>query len=133
MLDETLLKIQLESFYEAVRADALLGPIFEEEVADWDAHTERLVAFWSSIMLKSGRYKGNPFAAHTPFASSLTPQHFQHWLHLWSQTAKAVCPPAIAEQLDFKAQRIAASLEAGLLFRCDAASEHVEPLTQTGQ
>lgn len=118
-LDENLIRKQVVRFYARVREDTLLGPIFAEGVEDWDAHIERLVAFWSSIMLKSGRYKGNPFAAHLPFASQLNVALFERWLELWRLTAHDTAPAPIASQFDSKAQRIATSLQAGLLFRCE--------------
>lgn len=114
-------------FYGRVRQDPQLGPIFEDAVADWDAHIETLTAFWSSIMLKSGRYKGNPFAAHTPFADRLTPEHFATWLDLWSESARELFPEPLAAALEAKAGRIAESLKAGLLFRPGVAETGQEP------
>ena len=51
-------------FYARVRADAVLGPIFDGAIEDWPHHLEKLKAFWSSVMLTSGRYKGQPMVAH---------------------------------------------------------------------
>lgn len=116
-LDTVMLRQQIERFYARVRDDETLGPLFEAHVADWDAHIERLTDFWSAIMLTSGRYKGNPHAAHLPFADRLTPQLFHHWLDLWSATARETFAPEIAAQLETKASRIAGSLMAGLLAR----------------
>ena len=58
----------VHGFYDRVRADTELGPIFAERIADgdWPAHLERLVAFWSSVMLLSGGYHGRPMQAHAP-------------------------------------------------------------------
>jgi hemoglobin len=41
-----------------VRTDALLGPVFNRAIQDWDAHLDKLPAFWSSVTLMTGRYKG---------------------------------------------------------------------------
>ena len=46
--------------YEAIRSDAMLGPVFATRIADWDPHLERMRAFWSSVALMSGRYHGQP-------------------------------------------------------------------------
>lgn len=73
------------TFYDGARVDPLLGPIFEREVGDWDAHYDRLVDFWSSAVLKTGRYSGRPGAKH--FGLGLTPDHFARWLALWERTA----------------------------------------------
>ena len=115
MLSELTLRTQVDRFYDKIRADKTLAPLFSDQVKDWDAHVDRLTDFWSSIMLTSGRYKGNPYRAHLPFADQLTAQLFGRWLELWSQTARENFPPNIAAQLEFKAQRIAQNLMAGLL------------------
>ena len=39
---------------------------FEERIADWDPHLERMCAFWSSVALMSGVYHGQPMAKHLP-------------------------------------------------------------------
>ncbi|BDA83161.1 hypothetical protein Sa4125_07030 [Aureimonas sp. SA4125] len=116
-LSETDLRRLVGAFYEDVRADPLLGPIFKIRVDDWDAHSDRVADFWSSIMLGSGRYKGNPFGAHLPFRERLSAEHFERWLALWSATARRLFEPATADLLAAKARRIADSLQAGLLFR----------------
>ncbi|WP_127145385.1 group III truncated hemoglobin [Pelagibacterium montanilacus] len=116
-LDESALRCLVERFYERIRADEMLSGIFADHVTDWEAHTARLVDFWSSIMLTSGRYKGNPHAAHLPFVDRLTPELFNHWLKLWSETARSSLDEEAARQLEEKAERIARSLQAGLLFR----------------
>ncbi len=113
-LDDEQLRALVERFYERVRADRTLGPIFAARIANWDDHISRLVDFWSSIMLGSGRYKGNPFSAHLPFAEALTAEAFDRWLALWRQTAQEILPPDTALRLDEKACRIARSLLAGL-------------------
>ncbi|MBY8978006.1 group III truncated hemoglobin [Rhodobacteraceae bacterium NNCM2] len=107
-LDERILRDLVHRFYDRIRADALLGPIFEERVADWGAHLERMVAFWSSVALMSGQYHGRPVPAHVPLPVGAA--HFDHWLTLFRETAREVCPPAGAEHVIDKAERIARSL-----------------------
>jgi hemoglobin len=105
----------VEIFYAKVRQDPLIGPIFNAAVHDWDAHLEKLAGFWSSVMLTSGRYKGNPFAAHQKHP--LTPPMFERWLALWDETAGEMFEPQAADQLRAKAHSIGASLQQGLFFR----------------
>jgi len=99
-----------------VRADARLGPIFAAHVDDWDAHSERLTDFWSSLMLGCGRYKGNPFGMHQPFADELDVALFERWLELWTITTAEQFAPDLAAEFQRKARRVAESLKAGLLF-----------------
>ena len=55
----------VDAFYAKVRADPELAPIFERAIlGNWDLHLATMYDFWSSVMLISGRYKGNPVAKH---------------------------------------------------------------------
>jgi hemoglobin len=113
-LDEDTLRRLVASFYERVRADAALGPIFNDAIHDWPAHLETLTAFWSSVMLTSGRYKGNPMAAHLKHQARITPALFERWLALWGETTAERLPPDSAAAMQEKAARIARSLQYAL-------------------
>ena len=93
-------------------------PVFESAVEDWDEHLAKLSDFWSSVMLTSGRYKGNPMAAH--IKQPIEPDFFDRWLGLWRETANEVFAPEAAEQFKFKAERIAESLKLAMFYRPDA-------------
>lgn len=121
-LDETGLKRLVELFYARIRDDAILGPIFNAAIADWPEHLEKLTAFWSSVMLTSGRYKGNPMAAHLRQRAHIAPEHFERWLALWNRTTAEVMNPQAATALQEKAARIGESLSLALFFRLDPAS-----------
>ena len=102
----------VDRFYDTVRADALLGPVFNAAIDDWDAHKATLVDFWSSVILGTGSYRGNPMAAHRPHP--IIDAHFGHWLALWRQTTAEVLPPDHAALLQDRAGRIGTSLRYGL-------------------
>ena len=78
------------------RRDDVLGPIFDSAVADWPEHLEKLPAFWSSVMLTSGRYKGQPMAAHFRHEQAMTSENFGCWLALWEQATGEVLRPQAA-------------------------------------
>ncbi len=59
-INEAFISHLVEHFYEAIRADEMLGPIFGAKVSDWPHHLARMKDFWASIMLESGRFSGNP-------------------------------------------------------------------------
>ncbi len=120
-IDEADLQRLIPLFYARVRADAELGPVFNDAVGDWPEHLEKLVAFWSSVMLTSGRYKGNPMAAHLKHKERITPALFDRWLALWRDTTDEIMAPATAAALQAKAARIADSLQLALFFRLDPA------------
>jgi hemoglobin len=104
----------VDRFYDRARQHPLLGPVFADAVDDWDTHLATLRAFWSSVMLTSGRYKGNPMAAH--MRHPIRPELFEIWLALFGQTADEVVAPELARVLRQKSERIAESLRAGLFF-----------------
>ena len=106
------IEMLVDRFYDRVQADPVLGPIFNPAVHDWDEHKRRLVAFWSSITLRSGSYRGNPMAAHRPHPIRI--EHFDHWLALWRDTAVDVLSPKQASIFYDHAARIARSLQYGL-------------------
>jgi hemoglobin len=116
---EAQLAALIPRFYARVRHDSLIGPVFNDAVADWDSHLARLTAFWSSVMLTSGRYKGNPIAAHLRHLSVITPPMFDRWLALWAEVTGEFLPPAAAAALQGKAAHIAESLKLALYFRAE--------------
>lgn len=108
-IDEMMIDRLVRAFYAKVREDALLGPIFDARINDWEPHLQRMCAFWSSVALMSGRYHGRPMEKHLPLP--VDSRHFDHWLALFAETAAEVCPPAAADHFIERAHRIAASLE----------------------
>ena len=107
-LDETILTRLVHRFYDRVRGDPLLGPVFAARITDWGPHLDKMVAFWSSVALMTGRYHGAPMPAHLPLP--IGEAHFTRWLELFRATAQAVCPPAGAAHVIARAERIAASI-----------------------
>jgi hemoglobin len=111
-VDEAMIERLVHAFYARVRTDDVLGPVFASRITDWPPHLERMCAFWSSVVLMTGRYHGRPMQAHAPLPVSGT--HFDRWLALFEATARANCPPAAARLFVEKARMIAASLELGI-------------------
>jgi len=111
-IDDTMIEMLVHRFYEKVRADALLGPVFEARIQDWGPHLNRMCDFWSSVALMTGRYHGTPMAKHLPLPVDAV--HFDQWLALFEATAQEVCPPAAATHFIERARRIAESLEMGV-------------------
>jgi len=116
-LSEQDLAKLIPEFYARIRADPVLSPIFDGAIADWDEHLEKLQAFWSSVMLTSGRYKGQPMAAHMRHEGAMTAVNFDRWLTLWQRTTEDILDPEKAAELQEKAARIAESLQLGVQFQ----------------
>lgn len=111
-IDEAMIERLVRAFYERVRADALLGPVFAARIRSWEPHLQQMFAFWSSVTLMSGRYHGQPMQKHLPLP--VDGRHFDRWLALFEQTARELCPPAAADHFVQSARRIGASLELGI-------------------
>jgi hemoglobin len=117
-ITEPAIMALVDRFYAKVRRDPLIGPVFNDAVDDWDEHLRKLYDFWSSVMLTTGRYKGNPMAAHLKLP--IQPHFFERWLALWQETAGEVFAPEPAAAFRNKAGRIAESLKLGLFYRPSA-------------
>jgi len=116
-ISEDMVRQLVHAFYVKVRDDATLGPIFARVIGeDWGPHLAKMCDFWSSVMLMSGRYKGNPMIAHMRL-KMVRPEHFAHWLQLFRATALEECPPPIAVQFIARADNIARSLQLGMFYR----------------
>jgi hemoglobin len=115
-IDEAALKHLVDTFYDRVRGDRLIGPVFNDAIADWPEHLDKLHAFWSSVMLTSGRYKGQPLPAHVRHGARIDGAAFERWLALWKQVSEELFDPAIAARFQEKAARIAESLQLGIRF-----------------
>ncbi|HEU4961241.1 MAG TPA: group III truncated hemoglobin [Sphingomonas sp.] len=118
-IDDAGLSNVVHTFYGKVRDDAELGPVFNDAISDWPHHLGKMVDFWSSVMLTTGRYKGNPMMMHLKHKTRITPALFDRWLALWAETTDELMPPQAAAALQAKAGRISESLQLGLFFKLD--------------
>lgn len=112
-ISEPMIHDLVHAFYADVRRDPLIGPVFESHIENWDEHLEKLVAFWSSVTLMTGRYKGRPMAVHIGLPEISRP-HFERWLALFRARARDICPPQAAAVFIERAERIAESLHLGI-------------------
>lgn len=116
-ITHAMIKDLVHSFYDIVRENPDIGPIFNDTIKDnWTAHLERMCTFWGAIMLKTGAYKGKPVPAHMAL-SELNPAHFKIWLGLFRKTAVDVCGQEIGEIFIDRAERIAESLQMAVFFQ----------------
>lgn len=76
------IKILVDEFYQSIREDELLGPIFNAILKDrWPPHLEKMYRFWQTVLLQEHTYFGSPFPPHAKLPVSKL--HFDKWLKLW--------------------------------------------------
>ncbi|MBF6615368.1 group III truncated hemoglobin [Pollutimonas thiosulfatoxidans] len=99
----------VHGFYGRVRADAMLAPVFDAQIQDWDKHLAIMCRFWSSLLRGSGTYTGTPMPKHVALPG-LTADMFHQWLSLFRETTQQFSNPEFAERAQDFAERIARSL-----------------------
>ncbi|KAB7733002.1 hemoglobin [Rudanella paleaurantiibacter] len=107
----------LERFYERVRKNPDLGHIFDGVAqVNWPEHMPRITAFWTSILLGTDNYRGNPMRPHFELAlkTPFTPAHFDQWLELFGQTMHECFAGECADQAMIRAQSIALVMQSRL-------------------
>jgi len=72
-------------FYERIRENDLLGPVFNHVIKDkWPEHLAKMVSFWQTILLYEHTYSGSPFPPHAQLP--IDKIHFETWVELFQQT-----------------------------------------------
>ena len=99
------IKLFVDSFYDKVQSDDLIGPIFNAVITDWGPHLEKMYAFWNAALFGVAGFKGNPFARHAPLG--LQRPHFQRWLELFNETIDAYFEGAVAKDTKRRADVMA--------------------------
>lgn len=118
-VSEDSIRRLVDSFYAKVRRDPELAPIFLRAIpGDWQPHLNKMYDFWSSVMLTTGRYKGNPVIKHQVLPGMKT-FLFERWLALFSETCDELFDEAVGDAFRGKAARIAESLKLALFYRPD--------------
>ncbi len=103
-------RLLVNSFYEKVQVDPLIGPIFMDVAeVDWASHLPKMYAFWESIILGNGAYDGHPFRPHLLVnqKETLRREHFERWLTLFFATLGEHFTGESAEQVRQRAYQIA--------------------------
>jgi len=100
----------VSSFYNKVRKDETLGPIFNRAIQDWDAHLQHLTTFWESSLFLKTKYYGNPLEAHVKVDAAnnntITELHFGIWLNLWFETIDDLFEGDYAENAKRRARKM---------------------------
>lgn len=114
-LDREALSLLVHTFYERVRDDAMLQPIFDLKIAPdaWPRHLERMTDFWSSVLLGSQTYVGQPMAKHAALVDAVPDfgaPYFKRWLELFETTTRGLFAPHLADEVMLRARNMGAGL-----------------------
>ena len=100
------IKLLVDAFYDKVRQDELLAPIFNERIQDrWPQHLEKMYAFWQTVLLHQQAYQGSPFPPHAQL--SINRQHFEKWLELFTSTVDSLFAGEKAGEAKWRARKMA--------------------------
>ena len=97
------LTVLVDSFYEKVKSDSLLGPVFSH--VNWPRHLPIMYNFWCSMLLGDGSYRGNPLQSHLHLP--IERAHFTQWLKLFQETVSEHFTGEKADEAKMRAQAIA--------------------------
>ena len=109
------IKILVDGFYEKVRRDDLIGPIFNYHVKDdWPEHLDKMYRFWQTVLLGEQTYFGSPFPPHTKMNIDHT--HFLRWLSLFAPTVDELFEGTKATEIKWRAEKMAELFESKLKY-----------------
>lgn len=128
-MDERLIQAVVHAFYDRVRRDDLIGPIFNNTIPEdgWPHHLATITDFWSSLLLGTKRYQGRPLAKHL-MLGPLQDEHFLRWLALFRKTVEERVPADLVPQFIIRAERIATSFRMGIAFHHGEDTVSLQPL-----
>ncbi len=97
-------------FYDKIRKDEELGPVFNSIITDWEPHLQKIINFWEQHVFGVQKYNGDPIAAHNKVDAfmnyAITPHNFGTWLFYWLQTLNELFEGPNVEVLKFKARKM---------------------------
>lgn len=90
----------VNSFYDQVKNDDILGPIFNTVIEDWSHHLPKMYRFWGTVLFGEPGYSGNAIATHIAIDKKfpLQPEHYDRWISLWRNTVDSLFAGEKAEE-----------------------------------
>ena len=100
------IKLLVNTFYNNVRENTLIGPIFMEKIQGrWPEHLEKMYRFWQTILLEEHTYSGSPFPPHKQLP--IEKKHFTRWMEIFTETVDNLFVGSLAEEAKLRAQNMA--------------------------
>lgn len=107
------IEVLVHRFYDKIRDDALLGPIFNSHIPDedWPTHLEKLTDFWETNLMGVRKFKGSPSQKHIAVDKNLNYKtnqvHFGKWFQLWFETIDELYVGDLADKAKRAARKMA--------------------------
>ncbi|MBK8417123.1 MAG: group III truncated hemoglobin [Bacteroidetes bacterium] len=108
----------IHTFYDKVKIDEEIGFFFSAIIpVNWDQHLPIMVDFWENIVFNTGNYKGNPMPPHIALhqKSAMKPEHFNHWIELFTKTVDDLFEGPNATTIKQRAMSIATVMQIKIL------------------
>jgi hemoglobin len=100
------IKLLVNTFYEKVQNDDLIGPIFNEKMLGrWPEHLEKMYRFWQTLLLEEHTYSGSPFPPHKQLP--VNQSHFDRWMEIFTGTVDSLFVGKLAEEAKIRAANMA--------------------------
>ena len=97
----------VNTFYDKIKEDELLGPIFNERIQDhWTMHLETMYKFWGNLLFGNNTYHGRPFPPHATLP--INQEHFEQWVKVFVLNIDIHFKGPKTEEAKTRAQSIAA-------------------------
>lgn len=112
--DRKDIEFLMNSFYDKVRRDEVIGYIFNDVAkVDWDHHIPIICDFWENILFQTNVYKGNPMLTHIRLhaMTTLTKTHFDQWQKLFLETVDEHFEGEKAELAKQRARSVATMMQ----------------------
>ncbi len=104
------IELLINSFYDKVKVDEKLGPIFDKVIGnDWSHHLPVMYNFWNLVLFSAPGYAGNPVKKHVDMdkRAPIDKEHFDRWLELWNENVDALFVGEYADMAKNKASLMA--------------------------
>ncbi len=108
------IKIVIDTFYQKVRADEVIGYIFNDIAkVDWQHHMPVMYSFWESTVFGTGNYTRNAMTPHFVLQEKIkfTSAHFERWILLFTTTVDELYEGENAAIMKMRATSIAGIME----------------------
>ena len=100
------IKLLVNTFYEKVQNDDLIGPIFNEKMTGrWPEHLEKMYRFWQTLLLEEHTYSGSPFPPHKHLP--VNQSHFDRWMEIFTETVDNLFVGKLADEAKVRAANMA--------------------------